>query len=290
MSQSPKEGKFSLFSRLPGALARAVLVVMLIVLPSALLTTTVSDGTQIIALVAIFAALFTIVEYSSSSPSLVEFRDAPPFNRTRFSALFATVLCLSVIFRGYQSPSIITAFFQASGSQIGEAIDFPFSPVRLMVLTMPNDVDPRVVERLRDAAGLSYMISMISIAWFVVLMRLRHWPRRGGAFNVWVNLPTFDPTAGGDVVERLQRDGRINIILGFLLPFLVPAALKLASVFGTPIELSDPHTLIWTVTAWAFLPASILMRGVALSRVASMIQLQRKMAYARAAEDDFQPA
>ncbi|WP_373636495.1 hypothetical protein [Yoonia sp. BS5-3] len=290
MSQSPQEGKFAVFSRLPAAFVRAVMVVILIVLPSALLATNASEGTQIIALVAIFAALFTIVEYSASSPSLVEFRDAPPFNRTRFSALFATVLCLSVIFRGYQSPSIITEFFQDSGSQIGRAIDFPFSPVRLMVLTMPADSDPRVVERLRDAAGLAYMIAMISIAWFVILLRLRHWPRRGGAFNVWVNLPTFDPTAGGDVVQRLQRDGRVNIILGFLLPFLVPAALKLISFFGTPIQLDDPHTLIWTVTAWAFLPASILMRGVALSRVASMIDIQRKMAYARAASDDYQPA
>ena len=27
-----------------------------------------------------------------------------------------------------------------------------------------------------------------------------------GSFNVWINLPTFDPTTGGDVVERLERD------------------------------------------------------------------------------------
>ncbi len=278
-----------MFARLPGAVARAIMVVMLIVMPSALLATGVDDNTQVIALVAIFAALFTIVEYSSSSPSLVEFRDAPPFNRVRFSALFATVLCLSVIFRGYENPSTITAYFQASGTQIGEAIDFPYSPVRLMVLTMPPDTDPALVQKLRDAAGLSYLISLFSIMWFIILLRLHHWPRRTGAFNVWINLPTFDPTAGGDVVQRLQRDGRINTILGFLLPFLIPAMLKLISLLGTPIQLDNTHTLIWTVTAWAFLPASILMRGVALSRVAQMIHMQRKKAYERA-EDDMQAA
>ncbi len=271
--------------RLPGALARAIMVVMLIVMPSVLLPGGSDDGTQIIALVAIFAALFTIVEYSSSSPSLVEFRDAPPFNRVRFSALFATVLCLSVIFRGYTSPSVTTELFQASGGQIGQAIDFPYSPVRLMVLMMPDGTSPQVIEKLRDAAGLSYVISLLSIMWFVILLRLQHWPRRGGAFNVWINLPTFDPTAGGDVVKRLNRDGQINIILGFLLPFLIPAVVKLAATFGAPIRLDDPQTLIWTVTAWAFLPASILMRGVALSRVGQMIYLQRKKAYERAAAD-----
>ncbi len=271
--------------RLPGALARAALVVTLIVMPYALLPSGNSDDTQIITLVAIFGALFTIVEYSANSPSLVEFRDAPPFNRVRFAALFATVLCLSVIFRGSDAPSSITATFQNSGSAIGEAIDFPFSPVRLMVLMMPDDTDRDVLIRLRDAAGLSYLVSVFSVIWFIILLRFYRWPRRTGAFNVWVNLPTFDPTAGGDVVKRLQRDGRINVVLGFLLPFLIPAVVKLISSFGTPIRIDNPQTLIWTVSAWAFLPASLFMRGVALSRLAQMIQLQRKQAYDRAETD-----
>lgn len=267
-----------MLSRLPAALVRAVLVVMLIIMPYALLPSSETDNTQIIALVAIFGALFTVVEYSTNSPSLVEFRDAPPFNRVRFSALFATVLCLSVIFRGETAPSYLTEQFQLSGSQIGATIDFPYSPVRLMVLMMPDDTNPTVIQRLRDAAGLSYLVSIFSVIWFVILLRLYRWPRRDGTFNVWVNLPTFDPTAGGDVVKRLQRDGRLNIILGFLLPFLVPAVIKVFSSFGTPINLDNPQTLIWTVSAWAFLPASILMRGVALSRVAQMIEMQRKKA------------
>ena len=254
---------------------------MLIVMPFAILPESGSDSAQIIVLVAIFGALFTIVEYSSSSPSLVEFRDAPPFNRVRFSALFATVFSLAMIFKGVDSPTALTGYFQNSGSVIGETIDFPYSPVRLMVIMMPDGTDPMVIAHLRDAAGLSYLISVFSVIWFVVLLRLYRWPRRTGAFNVWINLPTFDPTAGGDVVKRLQRDGRVNIILGFLLPFLVPAVVKLVAALGTPINLDNPQTLIWTVSAWAFLPASILMRGVALSRVAQMIEVQRKKAYDR---------
>ncbi|MEM8537858.1 MAG: hypothetical protein AAGF56_08355 [Pseudomonadota bacterium] len=274
-----------MLGRLPGALVRAVLVVILIVMPYALLPSSDNENTQIIVLIAIFGALFTIVEYSSSSPSLVEFRDAPPFNRIRFSALFATVLCLAIIFRGGDAPSNISQSFQNSGSAIGEAIDFPFSPVRLMVLMMPDGTSAEVLERLRDAAGLAYLVSVFSVIWFIIRLRLYHWPRRTGSFNVWINLPTFDPTAGGDVVKRLQRDGRVNIILGFLLPFIVPAVVKLVAFLGTPINLDSTQTLIWTVSAWAFLPASILMRGVALSRVAQMIEAQRKKAYERAEAD-----
>jgi hypothetical protein len=268
-------------SRLPSALARAVLVVMLIIMPYALLPDIDQDSTQIVALVAIFGGLFTIVEYSARSPSLVEFRDAPPFNRVRFSALFATVLCLSVIFRGEIAPSEITAFFQNSGSELGQAVDFDYSPVRLMMEMMPAGTDPAVIVRIRDAAGLSYLISLLSVIWFVILLRLYRWPRRNDTFNVWINLPTFDPTAGGDVVRRLKRDGRVNIILGFLLPFMVPLVIKLVAFLGTPISFDSAQTLIWTVSAWAFLPASILMRGVALSRVGQMIHLQRRRAYDR---------
>ena len=80
-------------------------------------------------------------------------------------------------------------------------------------------------------------------------MKIGRWPNRRRAFNVWVNLPTFDPTAGVDVVQRLNRDARINIALGFLLPFLTPAVVKIASTGFEPLALTSPQTLIWTMTA-----------------------------------------
>ncbi len=249
-----------------------------------------SDGAQIVAIVAIFAALFTVVEYSAASPSLVEFRDAPPFNRVRFSALFATVFSLSVICRGFAEPSATTMFFENSSAALGRMIDFTFSPVRLMVAILPDDTSLRVVDRVRNAAGLAYVMSLFSIFWFIVLLRVQTWPRRGGAFNVWINLPTFDPTAGGDVVKRLRRDGRINIFLGLLMPFLIPVIIKMAAFMGANLRLDDSQTLIWTVTAWTFLPAGILMRGVALTRIAKMIQQQRKRAYDKAAANGLLPA
>ncbi|MDO6588767.1 MULTISPECIES: hypothetical protein [Rhodobacterales] len=275
-------GLISVFTRLSGAIIRAFMVVILVVMPALLLPRDAQDNLQIVVLFAIFAAIFTIAEYSSASPSIIEFREAPPFNRVRFTTLFATVLCLSMVFRGYVSPSGITELFQQAGAGIGAAADFPYSPVRLMVLMLPQDTSAQMVARVRDGAGLSYMISAFAIIWFVIVLRLQQWPRREGPFNVWVNLPTFN-SAGGDVVERLERDGRINVILGFLLPFLVPAVLKLFASFGTPVRLDDMHTLLWMVAAWAFLPASILMRGVALSRVAQMIRMQRNAASQRTA-------
>ena len=283
------EGFFAVYSRLPGAIARGLFVILLIILPSAILPSSTGDARIVVMLVALFAAVFTIAEYSSESPSLIEFRDAPPYNRVRFVALFLSIFVMSVILRGDTSPSTFVLFFEVIGERIGQSIDFPYSPVRLMLVMMPYDTPPEVIGALRTAAGLSYFISLISLAIFILLLRSRLWPRRTRTFNVWINLPTFDPTAGGDVVDRLNRDSLINLILGFLLPFIIPAVLKATWTVVNPMSLDDPQTLIWTVAVWAFLPASLLMRGIALSRVAGMIHVQRKKAYAAAAAEGMLP-
>ena len=158
-----------------------------------LLPGTTSDTAQTVAFVALIAGIFTIVEYQSSYPSLVEFRDAPPFNRLRFCALFVTVFCLSLILRSEVEPSRLTQLSQSLGTVIGDTIDFPYSPVRLIVLMLPPNASGELVESVRDAAGLSYLVSILSLAIFVLLLRLRNWPASAGRFNVWINLPTFDP-------------------------------------------------------------------------------------------------
>ncbi|MEK6217483.1 MAG: hypothetical protein N2B03_09755, partial [Boseongicola sp.] len=250
--------------------------VLLLATPSLLLPGMKSDTAQIVTLIAIFGASLTFIEYASSYPGLVEFRDAPPFNRIRFGSLFITVVLLALMTRGQVAPSELTVIVGRIGASIGEVIDFPYSPVRLVVLMLPPDTSGSHSELVRNSAGMSYLISLLTLAVFIILQRVHRWPLRTGTFNVWVNLPTFDPTAGGDVVERLERDARFNIALGFLLPFLTPAVVKSAtSLFGA-VSLENPLTLIWTVAAWAFLPASLFMRGIAMGRIAGMISQKRR--------------
>ena len=275
-------------AKLATTLLRAFLVVLLIAMPALLLPGVSSDSAQIVALVALFAGALVIFEYSSAYPGLVEFRDAPPFNRIRFGSLFVTILLLTLISRGIYAPSTLTSFVEAVGALIGHAIDFPYSPVRLVVLMLPEDTGIEHITLVRSAAGISYFISLVTLAVFVLVLRARGWPARTGSFNVWVNLPTFDPTAGGDVVERLERDARFNIALGFLLPFLTPAVIKAAATTFGALSLENPQTLIWVVAAWAFLPASLFMRGIAMGRIARMIETKRRESN-EAAEADLLP-
>ncbi len=279
-----------MIARIIGAAARGFLVALLIATPALVLPGVTNDSTQITLLVALLASLLTFSEYNTNAPSIVEFRDAAPFNRLRFVALFLTVYLLTMICKGTIDPTATTRALAAIGTIIGNAIDFPFSPVRLAVLMLPADASLETINTVRSAAGMAYLCSLIAMTAFIVLVRLMGWPTRRGAFNVWINLPLFDPTAGGDVLDRLQRDARVNIALGFLLPFLIPAVVKLAADLLQPVMLENHQTLIWTLSAWAFLPASMIMRGVAMHRIAEMIEDQRRRVYAANAEPAMHPA
>jgi hypothetical protein len=141
---------------------------------------------------------------------------------------------------------------------------------------LQDSATPAQVAAVRDAAGIAYFTSLVSLTVFVIILKAGRWPVHGRAFNVWVNLPTFDPTAGGDVVYRLERDARVNIALGFLLPFVIPFLVSITSTGMHPTTLTSQQNLIWTMTAWAFLPASLFLRGIAMGRIAEMIREMRR--------------
>ena len=274
------EGIEDVIARMTSAAARAILVALLIAVPSLVVPGVSMDTSQITVLIALFAATLTFIEYNAASPSIVEFRDAAPFNRLRFAALFVTVLALSFILKGKVDPTVTTQALTAIGTIVGNSIDFPYSPVRMVVLMLPDGSEEELVASVRTAAGMAYFSSLCAMTAFLFLVRILGWPMRHGSFNVWVNMPLFDPTAGGDVLHRLHRDARSNIAVGFLLPFMIPAVVKAASDLLNPITLDNPQTLIWTMTAWAFLPASMIMRGIAMHRIGEMIREQRERAYA----------
>ncbi|WP_238371984.1 hypothetical protein [Heliomarina baculiformis] len=271
-----------MIARIAGAVTRGTLVALVVAMPSLLLAGYMSDTSEMVVLIAILAGVLTFAEYNTDFPSFIEFRDAPPVNRIRFIALFVMFASLSLAAKHQFEPTAITGLVHHIGGLIGRFADFPFSPVRLVLLLLPEGTAEQTINSVRIAAGVTYTTAVVSVLFFLFSVRVLGWPISSGAFNVWVNLPLFDPTTGGDVVHRLQRDGRINIIVGFLLPFIFPALIKIASEIVDPISLDSPLTVIWCLSAWAFLPASMVMRGIAISRISDLIREKRRRVYASA--------
>ncbi|MBR9649999.1 hypothetical protein IT775_02545 [Thalassobius aquimarinus] len=261
------------------AASRAILVAFLIAMPSMLLPGTAGDASALIVLVAILAGAMIFFEYIAEYPSVIEFRYAAPFNRLRFTTVLIVVFILAMILRAGAYPSQISLVLIAFARILGNLLDFPFSPIRLALLTLAPDTPANVVDTLRMVAAMAYAISGMAVLFFFIAVHLGNWPRGNGAFNVWVNLPMFDPTQG-DVLTRLTRDARLNVMLGFILPFLIPAVVKGIWGWMEPKILAEPHALIWSVTIWACLPSLMMLRGIALGRVADMIGEKRRRAYA----------
>jgi hypothetical protein len=159
---------------------------------------------------------------------------------------------------------------------MGAALDFPYSPVRLVTILLAEGYDTATMIEIRAAAGSAYMIAILVLCVFVLMLRINNWPGNDRVFNVWVNLPTFDPTVGGDVVARLDRDARVNLALGFVLPFVIPALMQMGGMGLGTFDLTAAQTLTWMIAIWAFLPASLVMRGIAMARIASRIRERRR--------------
>jgi hypothetical protein len=265
-----------------GAAVRALLVALLVAIPSMLISGVGVDGSQFVMLLALLAAGLVLMEYNSAYPSLIAFRHAPPYNRLRFAMLFLAVLILTLVHRGETHPGTLTQIMGSIAMILGNMADFPFSPVRLAVLMLPAETPDTIVAAVRMAAGVCYTLSLMMILIFAMMVRLYGWPSRNGAFNVWINLPMFDATSGGDVVTRLKGHARINLIFGFLMPFMIPAVVFAAAGAIDLTVLASPQTLIWTMCLWAFLPASLMMRGIAMARIAGMIENKRRRTYAAA--------
>ncbi|MCG7623887.1 MULTISPECIES: hypothetical protein [unclassified Epibacterium] len=265
-----------MLARMTSAAIRGLLVALLVVLPSLLLPVAATQSPEIVAFTALLAGGLIFAEYFTHFPSFVEFRDAPPLNRSRFVFASLCMILLSLLAGHPFQPTGFSALVHKLAYTIGDTLDFAYSPVQLSRLMMPEHVPQYTVDLVRAAAGLAYLLSLMSIAYFALLIRLRNWPLANGAFNVWVNLPLFDPTTGGDVVARLQRDAKLHIIAGVLLPFLLPALVQMGGSLFDPALLGSPQLLIWCVTGWAMVPASMIMRGMARLRVADLIAQKRR--------------
>ncbi|MDR9485292.1 MULTISPECIES: hypothetical protein [Sediminimonas] len=260
---------------LTGALMRAIAVAVLVVLPTVLLPAKAGGADQIIVLVALLASLLTFLEYNTTYPSMIEFRYAPPYNRLRFAALALTVIALTLILRQPATPSIGGALLRELASLLGRFMDFPYSPVRLVLHLLPDGTAARHVALMRDMAALSYTASILMAVVFIWVLRALGWPARSGAFNVWINLPMLSQTTNSDIVPRMQLHALLNMLLGMFLPFFVPGVAMTMSALTGAITPLGPQTMIWALTLWAFLPAGLVMRGIAINRIAVMILRKR---------------
>lgn len=259
-----------MLTRLTGGLIRALLVVVIIAAPAFMLPSVSQAAQEISLIVGAIIGAFTMFEYASSHPGLIDFRFAPPYNRIRFITFCVLVLTLVFLCR---------ATAGGDGGQmleIGDAaaalVNFPLSPVNTTASLIGEGAEPAQQDLLRRALSLSFLIAFVSFAFFGLMLWFFKWPVGREKFNLWANLPTFEPSSGRDVQRRMVRDGFANILIGISTPYVLPVLASRSGGWFDPSVLQNFQPLIWGCVAWAFVPASMIIRGAALLKVAWLVK------------------
>jgi hypothetical protein len=168
---------------------------------------------------------------------------------------------------------------------VATALDVPFSPVQMIAAHLPAGLDPVLVAKIQGMTGVAMLVLLVATGVFALLARLGQWPNRDNAFNVWINLPTFDPNGGGDIVRRLRRTAAVSMIAGAVAPFVLPVVGVVAANHAGIDMLGSPQALVWGIALWTFIPLSLFMRGIAMARIAGMISQRRERLTASLASD-----
>ncbi|MBL4807055.1 MAG: hypothetical protein JKY31_07165 [Rhodobacteraceae bacterium] len=254
--------------RFLGALVRALLVVLIIILPSFILPDVGKITRELALIIGGIVAAFTLFEYASKSPGFVDFRFAPPYNRFRIAIIASQVIALSLIFRA--SVQGIPEILEWANKAV-EYASFPFSPVELAIAKTGVDVTSVSAVLLTQIFSASFIIAAGLTVGLSLVLWIFGWPTERAEFNLWVNLPTFSPSSVAEAEKRMKRDAAINIMLGIALLYAVPYGFPyVIDALGAGI-LENQHSLVWVTALWAFLPALMVTRGIAITKVSRIL-------------------
>ena len=261
-------------TRLVTGLSRAFLVLVFIALPAFLLPETTRTGQEISLIIGGLLALFTMFEYASSHPGLIDFRFAPPYNRFRFLTFSIMVVALVFLCRADAGADAFSDDFLAFTDRLVAIFSVPLSPVVLADTLFAAD-GTAITPLVKRALALSFAVALASVGFFTLYIWVFRWPTERDSFNLWVNLPTFDPSVGQDIAWRLRRSGLMNIIVAMALPYAVLSIASRSGGLFDPAALDNYQPLVWGCIFWAFAPVVLINRGSAMLKIAWLIDRAR---------------
>ncbi|MEM9047374.1 MAG: hypothetical protein AAGC92_01525 [Pseudomonadota bacterium] len=261
--------------RIFGALFRAVLVVAVVLIPAMLLPDATPASLEMSIIIGSIAGAVVLFEYGSSSPGIIDFRFAAPYNRARLIAFAFVLSALSFLCRALTGTGAFAPDYLAFTDRLIEALSFPYSPVLLAPLAVVGADNPELAGIVQRAAALGLSVSGAAALLMFLVLGLLRWPPRRQKFNLWVNLPTFKPSTGRSVERRLFFRAVLYIFLGLSLPFTLTVLASQSLGWFDPAALASYPTLVWSIALWSFLPAAFIIRGVALCKIGFLVRRAR---------------
>ena len=259
--------------RLLGAIFRAIWVVAIVTIPSLLLASASQGSLEFALIIGGIVGIFTVFEYGSENPGFVDFRFAPPYNRFRAFTLAIQITAITLVCRAVEL-NIQDAPILDWAQQAAVALDFPGSPVARAVDLLIEDAtfsDTSAI-LLVLTTSVSFAVGFALTILFSSFLWIFNWPVDRAAFNLWINLPMFQPSDGMAVPNRLRRDAVVNVLLAVVLIYALPYGLKYGSDLLTAEILNSNQAMVWVTTLWVFVPSTLLARSAAMWKIARIIR------------------
>lgn len=191
--------------------------------PFAVATFCIAGAVEFALIIGGIIGIFTFFEYGSTAPGFVDFRYAPPYNRFRAFTITTQVIAITLVCRAVEL-GLSEAAIVDWARQAAQLLDFEFSPVSMgidAILTDSRFSDTTAI-LLVYSISTSFVIGIGLTAIFALFLWVFPWPSDRENFNLWANLPTFQPKDGSNIPRRLRRDAYFNIILGAALIYALP--------------------------------------------------------------------
>ncbi len=259
-----------MITRLAGASVRAALVAAMIVLPVIVLPELSPNSADLAILAAAIAAAFVIFEYGFTTPSLIEFRFAAPYNRFRFAIL--ALLLTGIAFAFSEPVSSTGTSLAVSDFALKSASfwDFTGSPLTFFE-GLTQNMGSVSQTLITNAAALALSLTAIALLVSSCVIWAFSWPLHAENFNLWINMPNFDVAVDEQTQQTLRQSGLVSLVIGFTLPYLIPQAAYAFVGPLEPINSGNSLLLLWMIVIWCFVPAASVLRAVALYKVANLM-------------------
>jgi len=258
--------------RLIGAIIRALLVVVVAAIPSLLLPSASQGAVEFALIIGGIIAIFTFFEYGSTTPGFVDFRFAPPYNRFRAFTIASQVIIITLVCRAVEL-QLGDAVIVDWARQAAQLLDFSYSPVSMgidAILTDSRFTDTTAI-LLVYSISTSFVIGLGLTIIFALIIWVFPWPSDRENFNLWANLPTFQPKDGSNIPRRLRRDAYFNVILGVALIYALPLLPTLGLDWLTVDIFENSQAMVWAATLWVFIATSLLARAIAILKIAQIL-------------------
>jgi hypothetical protein len=261
--------------RLSGAILRALIVLFALAAPAAPAPGVMSSAREISVVIGAMAGLCVFFEYAARNPGLIDFRFAAPYDQARV-AVFNAMLVTTIFFVcAHDGQDNFSGQILSASLNIGARFDFPLSPVAMVGAMLSDPASPLMASILRGAAALSFVTALTGALFFSLLFWITPWPTGRETFNLWITLPTLETACGAEVERRLFRLAFGMIAAGLWAPYVLLAAASRAGGVFDATALPDPLALVWGATIWAATTMFLMLRGVAIAKVAWLIRRAR---------------